>query len=102
MRQSVLDAIGRSTSAPDIAKLLSATTSVDLKRSLVSMLRDSHDPLARSARGRGAINVIDLANLNSCPFIATQDIGEVFQDGSFTVLGRLDSADVRGCSQMVL
>lgn len=44
MRQSVLDAIGRSTSAPDIAKLLGATTSVDLKRSLVTMLRESHDP----------------------------------------------------------
>lgn len=44
MRQSVLDAIGRSTSAPDMAKLIGATTSVDLKRSLVTMLRDSHDP----------------------------------------------------------
>ena len=44
MRQSVLDAIARSTSAPDIAKLITSTTSVDLKRSLLSMLRESHDP----------------------------------------------------------
>lgn len=65
-------------------------------------VRDSHDPLARSARGRGAINVIDLANINSCPFIATQDIGEVHQDGSFSVLGRMDSAEMRGCNLMVL
>jgi hypothetical protein len=66
------------------------------------MVRDSHDPLSCASRGKGALNVIDLANLHSCPFIATQDLGEVFQDGSFTVLGRMDYAEMRGCNLMVL
>ncbi len=50
----------------------------------------------------GGINVIDLANINSCSFIATQDLGKVFVDGSFEVLGRFDHSDVRGCNLMVL
>jgi len=66
------------------------------------MVRESHDPLSCNTRGKGALNVIDLANLHSCPFIATQDIGEVQQDGSFTVLGRMDYAEMRGCNLMVV
>jgi hypothetical protein len=66
------------------------------------MVRESHDPLTNANRGRGALNVIDLANLHSCPFIATQDLGEVHRDGSFTVLGRMDQAEMRGCNLMVL
>jgi hypothetical protein len=50
----------------------------------------------------GAINVIDLANLDSCAFIATQDLGKMNSDGSFEVLGRFDQADIRGCNLMVL
>jgi hypothetical protein len=50
----------------------------------------------------GGINIIDLANIYSCSFIATQDLGKVYKDGSFEVLGRFDHSDVRGCNLMVL
>ena len=50
---------------------------------------------------RGGINIIDLANIYSCPFIATQDLGKKFNDNSFSVLGRLSNADVRGCNLML-
>ena len=69
------------------------------------VLRDETDPLSNSENGRitsGAINVIDLANLYSCSFIATDDIGKIHSNGSFEVLGRLDNSDIRGCSLMVL
>jgi hypothetical protein len=46
----------------------------------------------------GGINIIDLANFHSCSFLATQDLGRVFDDGSFEVLGRFDNSDIRGCS----
>ncbi len=65
--------------------------------------RDTEDPLTGQNFGRtGGINVIDLANLNSCSFIATQDLGKVYEDGSFEVLGRFDQSDIRGCNLMVL
>jgi len=64
--------------------------------------RDAQDPLALQAAGKsGGINVIDLANSNSCAFIATQDLGKVYQDGSFEVQGRFDHAEIRGCNLMV-
>jgi hypothetical protein len=64
--------------------------------------RDAYDPLLVSdTAGRGMINVIDLSNLQSCSFIATQDIGLFHEDGSFEVLGRADHSDVRGCNLMV-
>lgn len=50
----------------------------------------------------GAINVIDLANIYSCSFIATEDAGKLYSDGSFEVLGRLDNSDIRGCSLLAL
>ncbi|MDB5201313.1 MAG: acyl transferase [Ferruginibacter sp.] len=50
----------------------------------------------------GAINVIDLANIYSCAFIATDDAGKLFSDGSFEVIGRLDNSDIRGCGLMIL
>lgn len=66
-------------------------------------IRDTEDPLASQTFGKtGGINIIDLANLNSCSFIATQDLGKVYEDGSFEVLGRFDHSDVRGCNLMVL
>ncbi len=65
-------------------------------------IRDEDDPLLVKATGKGALNIIDLANVNSCAFIATEDVGEVFSDGSFTVAGRLDGSDIRGCSLMVI
>lgn len=65
-------------------------------------LRDTNDPLTLLSNNRsGGINVIDLANLNSCSFIATQDLGRLFPDGSFEVLGRFDNADIRGCNLLV-
>jgi hypothetical protein len=50
----------------------------------------------------GAINIIDLANIYSCSFIATEDVGKIYPDGSFEVLGRMDGSDLRGCSLMVV
>ncbi len=64
--------------------------------------REINDALSVSANtGRGIINVIDLANIYSCSFIATQDIGYLHEDGSFEVLGRTDNSDLRGCNLMV-
>ncbi|MFB6259005.1 MAG: acyl transferase, partial [Flavobacteriales bacterium] len=48
----------------------------------------------------GALNVIDLANRDSCAFLALDDIGRVYDDGSFEVLGRMDGTDIRGCNLM--
>lgn len=63
--------------------------------------RNPYDPFdVQISEGRGNINVIDLANLHSCSFIATQDLGEFREDGSFEVLGRSDYSDVRGCNLM--
>ena len=69
------------------------------------ILRDEDDPLtikpnSTSTTQSGLINVIDLANIYSCAFIATDDIGKLHPDGSFEVIGRMDSSDVRGCSLM--
>jgi hypothetical protein len=66
------------------------------------LVRDEDDPLNVRLTGRGAINVIDLANKYSCSFIATDDVGEVYEDGSFKILGRLDNSDLRGCSLLAL
>jgi len=64
--------------------------------------RDTNDPLSLTGTNRtGGINVIDLANTNSCCFIATQDLGRVAPDGSFEVLGRFDHSDIRGCNLLV-
>lgn len=66
------------------------------------LIRDPNDPLSLLPEGRtGGINVIDLANINSCPFIATQDLGKKHGDGRFEVLGRFDNSDIRGCNLMV-
>ena len=65
------------------------------------LTRDVNDPLSIINNKTGGINVIDLANIYSCPFIATQDLGRTFDDGSFSVLGRFDNSDVRGCNLMV-
>ncbi len=66
------------------------------------LLRDTYDPLALVGKKQtGGINVIDLANVNSCSFIATQDLGKLHKDGSFEVLGRFDNADIRGCNLLV-
>lgn len=66
------------------------------------LVRDEEDPLRVSLSGRGVLNVIDLANIYSCSFIATEDVGIVYEDGSFEVFGRLDNSDIRGCSLLVV
>ncbi|GAB5398763.1 MAG: acyltransferase [Aureisphaera sp.] len=63
--------------------------------------RDPEDALSQVVGKTGGINVIDLANLYSCSFIATQDLGKNHSDGSFEILGRFDTSDVRGCNLMV-
>lgn len=64
-------------------------------------VRDSNDPLSESVPGQGGINIIDLANINSCCFISTQDIGRVYDDGTFEILGRFENAEVRGCNLLI-
>ena len=67
------------------------------------LTRDTEDALTMlSTEKTGGINVIDLANIHSCSFIATQDLGKVYEDKSFEVLGRFDNSDIRGCNLMVL
>ncbi|MEC4051095.1 acyl transferase [Flavobacterium sp. SUN046] len=67
------------------------------------LIRDTEDALTYVEAGKtGGINVIDLANINSCSFIATQDLGKKYADNSFEVLGRFDHSDIRGCNLMVL
>lgn len=65
-------------------------------------IRDLYDPFAKAPKGTtGGINVIDLANFNSCAFIETEDLGKHYADGSFEVLGRYDHSEIRGCNLMV-
>jgi phenylacetate-coenzyme A ligase PaaK-like adenylate-forming protein len=67
------------------------------------LIRDTEDALTHVAPGKtGGINVIDLANINSCSFIATQDLGKKYPNNSFEVLGRFDNSDIRGCNLMVM
>jgi len=66
------------------------------------MIRDAYDPFSYEKIGRsGGVNVIDLANLNSCSFIETQDLGKIHSDGKFEILGRFDNSDIRGCNLLV-
>ena len=65
--------------------------------------RETEDPLSIQFNQRtGGLNIIDLANVHSCSFLATQDLAKVFEDGSFEVLGRFDFSDIRGCNLMAL
>lgn len=64
------------------------------------LIRDVNDPKQIQEQGSGIINVIDLANIHSCSFIATDDLGRVYDDGSFEVMGRIDHSALRGCALM--
>ena len=65
--------------------------------------RDTTDALKiNTTSASGGINIIDLANVNSCSFIATQDLGKTYDNGTFEVLGRFDNADIRGCNLMIM
>ncbi len=66
------------------------------------MVRDEDDPLHIRKSGEGLLNIIDLANRDSCAFIATDDVAKIYNDGSFEVLGRMDNSDIRGCSLLVV
>ena len=65
------------------------------------LTREYNDPLAFTHQKTGGINVIDLANIHSCSFIATQDLGKLYNNGEFEVLGRFDNADIRGCNLLI-
>ena len=67
------------------------------------LLRDTSDPLTilSAEHTTGGINVIDLANINSCSFIATQDLGKIHGENRFEIMGRFDNADIRGCNLLV-
>lgn len=67
------------------------------------LTRDPEDALTiHNTKKTGGLNIIDLANINSCSFIATQDLGKVHENGTFEVVGRFDSSDIRGCNLMAL
>ncbi len=68
-----------------------------------ALTRDTEDALTiQNPEQTGGLNVIDLANFNSCAFIATQDLGKIYSDGSFEIIGRFDNSDIRGCNLMAL
>ena len=63
------------------------------------VLRDMYDPFKMESQ-TGAVNIIDLANLYSCAFIATNDVGRMLGANTFEILGRMDNAELRGCNLM--
>lgn len=63
--------------------------------------REPTDPFCVKTFGKGALNIIDLANINSCSFIATDDLGEVYNQQEFNVLGRTDNSQLRGCNLLI-
>ena len=69
-------------------------------RTMRVLVRELSDPLTVHTHGSGVLNIIDLANVHSCAFVATEDIGIVYDAGTFEVLGRMDHAALRGCSLM--
>jgi hypothetical protein len=67
-----------------------------------ALIRKEDDPMDVRPQGTGVLNVIDLANLYSCCFVATDDAGTIFESGAFEISGRLDNSDLRGCSLLVV
>ncbi len=66
------------------------------------LIRDAYDPFSYEKTERsGGVNIIDLANLNSCAFIETQDLGKIHPNGKFEILGRFDNSDIRGCNLLL-
>ena len=66
------------------------------------MTRDITDPLTLQENEKtGGINIIDLANVYSCPFIATQDLGKTYRNNYFSIIGRFDNVDIRGCNLLI-
>lgn len=74
----------------------------DSPSSMSVSIREVNDPFTLEATGKtGGINIIDLANVESCAFIATDDLGRIHESGQFEVLGRFDNSDIRGCSLLI-
>lgn len=67
-----------------------------------ALVRQEDDPFILSETGKGVMNIIDLANLYSCCFIATDDLASIYPDGSFEIIGRRDNSDLRGCSLLTI
>lgn len=66
------------------------------------LIRETNDPLNILPYGKaGGLNIIDLANIDTCSFIATDDLGRAYEDGTFRVLGRMDASDLRGCNLLI-
>ncbi len=65
------------------------------------LIRNINDPFEITPHGKGALNIIDLANINSCSFIASDDYANVFLDNSFELLGRINNSDIRGCNLLI-
>jgi hypothetical protein len=89
-----------------MTELLSQSYSVgdglyQFPKGFIPVLRQINDPFGQILQGSGGINVIDLANINGCCFIETQDIGRITEDG-FEILGRLDTSDSRGCNLLYI
>ena len=67
------------------------------------LIRDMNDPLSIIEKNKtGGVNIIDLANIYSCPFIATEDLGKTFANKTFKILGRFDNTDARGCNLLYI
>ena len=67
------------------------------------LIRDTNDPFSYMQKGRtGGINIIDLANVDTCAFLETQDLGKILPDNSFEIIGRFDNSDIRGCNLMAI
>ena len=74
----------------------------ELPNSMKILFRDVNDPFSYVQNARsGGINVIDLANIDSCCFIETKDLGAAIRDSKFKILGRFDNSDIRGCNLMI-
>lgn len=69
--------------------------------SMKVLVRDINDPFDVKDSGAGCINIIDLANIHSCSFLATDDVGRIYKDGTFEISGRVDNSALRGCNLMV-
>jgi hypothetical protein len=66
------------------------------------LIRSEDDPFEVKEVGEGVLNIIDLANIWSCSFLATDDVGKVYPGGNFEVSGRMDNSDMRGCSLLLM
>lgn len=90
-----------------MTELLSQAYSIDengfrMPPQMKILIRDLYDPMAHFESGKGAISIIDLANIDSCSFIATDDMGEIKSNGRFDILGRMDTSEIRGCSLLTV